>query len=278
MFHFWSVKCSLRRRYESLFINPSYTNFIYISAIYSVQIVDLYHVYDSSESHDFLCFLTSPIHTLSLTSSWLTVTYAYAYVVSPPQMPLPLKYMWSASIPWADLTSFWQYSHVVWHIMSPHDKTWSVLFQKQVRYMFGSQTDFKLQSISCIKVRTAQNQLLFLPSVTDQTHILLTHCTPARLSWNSYIWYPTWREQRVLIKYSQNYNLFVFVFNSTEVRTETLTIFCVMIPLLVDTWPDFGLFRVVRPYMRIYVFWDIFCWPRMKLCSVFSNVFFKLGR
>ena len=51
----------------------------------------------------------------------------------------------------------------------------------------------------------------------------------------------------MLIKYSQNYNLFVFVFNSTKVRTETLTIFCVMIPLLVDTWPDFGLFRVVRP-------------------------------
>ena len=64
----------------------------------------------------------------------------------------------------------------------------------------------------------------------------------------------------MLIKYSQNYNLFVFVFNSTEVRTETLTIFCVMIPLLAETWPDFGLFRVVvRPYMRIYVFWDIFC-------------------
>ena len=120
-----------------------------------------------------------------------------------------------------------------------HDKTWSVLFQKQVRYMFGSQTDFDLQSMSCIKVRAAQNLLLF--SVTEQTHIFLTHCTPARLSWNSYIWYPTWREQRVLIKYSQNYNLFVFVFNSTEVRAETLTIFCVMIPLLVDTWPDFGL-------------------------------------
>ena len=53
----------------------------------------------------------------------------------------------------------------------------------------------------------------------------------------------------MLIKYSQNYNLFVFVFNSTEVRTETLTKFCVMSPLLVDTWPDFGLFRVARPYI-----------------------------
>ena len=48
-------------------------------------------------------------------------------------------------------------------------------------------------------------------------------------------------------------SLYLF-FNSTEVRTETLTIFCVMIPLLVYTWPDFGIFRVVRPYIRIYVF------------------------
>ena len=51
------------------------------------------------------------------------------------------------------------------------------------------------------------------------------------------------------VKYSQNCNLFVFFFNSTEVKTETLTVFCVMIPLLVDTWSDLGLFRVVRPYM-----------------------------
>ena len=49
----------------------------------------------------------------------------------------------------------------------------------------------------------------------------------------------------MVIKYSQNYNLFVFVFNSTEPRTETLIIFCVMILLSVDTWPDFGLFTPV---------------------------------
>ena len=33
--------------------------------------------------------------------------------------------------------------------------------------------------------------------------------------------------------------LYIF-FNSTEVRTEAFKIFCVMIPLLVDTWPDLG--------------------------------------
>ena len=54
----------------------------------------------------------------------------------------------------------------------------------------------------------------------------------------------------MLIEYAKKYNLFVFVFNSTEVRTETLTIFCVMISLLVDTLPDFGLLRVVRPYVN----------------------------
>ena len=48
-------------------------------------------------------------------------------------------------------------------------------------------------------------------------------------------------------KYSQNYNLFIYIFNLTEVRTEALEIFYVMIPLVVDTWPDFALFRVVRP-------------------------------
>ena len=47
-------------------------------------------------------------------------------------------------------------------------------------------------------------------------------------------------------KYSQNYNLCIYFFNSTEVRTEAIKIVCAMIPLLVDTWPDFALFRVVR--------------------------------
>ena len=51
--------------------------------------------------------------------------------------------------------------------------------------------------------------------------------------------------------------LYIFL-NSPEVRTEALKIFCVMIHLLVDTWPDFALFRVVRPYIRIYVFFCSF--------------------
>ena len=79
----------------------------------------------------------------------------------------------------------------------------------------------------------------------------------------------------MLIKYSQNYNLFVFVFNSTEVETETLTIFCVMIPLLVDTWPDFGLFRVVRPYIQCRTSVED-VGPTLHKC--FTNVLFLVGR
>ena len=52
----------------------------------------------------------------------------------------------------------------------------------------------------------------------------------------------------MLIKYSQKYNFFVFVSNTTEVETAALKIFCVMIPSLVYTCRDFGLFRVVRPH------------------------------
>ena len=35
-----------------------------------------------------------------------------------------------------------------------------------------------------------------------------------------------------------------------------------MIPLLVDTWPDFGLFRVVRPIHK-------------ALCKVYTTIFCK---
>ena len=52
----------------------------------------------------------------------------------------------------------------------------------------------------------------------------------------------------MLIKYSQNYNFFVFYFVSIEVGTAALKIFSVMIPSLVDTSLDFSLFRVVGPY------------------------------
>ena len=53
----------------------------------------------------------------------------------------------------------------------------------------------------------------------------------------------------MLIKYPHNYNFLVFYFVSLEAGTVAFKIFCVMIPSLVDTSLDFGLFRVVRPYI-----------------------------
>ena len=73
----------------------------------------------------------------------------------------------------------------------------------------------------------------------------------------------------MFIKYSQKYSLFIYFFNSTEVRTEALKIFCVMIPLLVDTWPDFALFRVVRPYCSTQM--------RMRTCGTILHVERKIS-
>ena len=76
----------------------------------------------------------------------------------------------------------------------------------------------------------------------------------------------------MLIKYSQNYNFLVFNFVSLEAGTVAFKIFSVMIPSLVDTSLDFGLFRVVRPYIEIYFFLFIFFWAGMKLQGVLSNI------
>ena len=52
----------------------------------------------------------------------------------------------------------------------------------------------------------------------------------------------------MFITYSQKYNFPVFYFVPPEVAIAALKIYCVMIPSLVNTSFDFGLFRVVRPY------------------------------
>ena len=48
-------------------------------------------------------------------------------------------------------------------------------FKKQVRCGFDTQTNFEL---ACKNVTTVQIRLKFIPSFTDQTHILLTHGLP----------------------------------------------------------------------------------------------------
>ena len=150
---------------------------------------------------------------------------------------------------------FHPFSTISTYSVAYHDKTWSVLFQKQVRYMFGSQTDFELQSMTLwtseqLKISSKLARNFVNLSYRPDAHPF-THCTPARLSWNSYIWYPAWRKQSVFIKYSQNYSLFIIFFNSTEVRTEALKIFRVVI----------SLFRVVRPYIGFQGLWGYWHCP-----------------
>ena len=135
--------------------------------------------------------------------------------------------------------------------MTYQDKAWDVLVRKQARYGYAYQTDFELRPLACKKITTFQIGLISVLSFTEQTHIILTHSIPARLSSNSYIWYPWQRRKRVLIKYSQNYDFYIFYFVPLEVGTAALKIFCLVIPSLVDTSLDFGLFRGVRPYSDI---------------------------
>ena len=95
---------------------------------------------------------------------------------------------------------------------------------------------------------------------TEQTHIILTHCIPARLSWKRYIWYP-WQRR-------QNYYFSIFYFVSIEVGTAASKIFCVMIPSLVDICLDFGLFRVVRPQIWMAAIVDFANTPALSDSSL----------
>ena len=118
--------------------------------------------------------------------------------------------MWTVSIPRADFTSLRLPNHLVSHIIIKHGLCF---FKKPIRYGFSTQTDFHLHPLACEDVTTGQIRLKLIPSFTDQTHIILTHCIPAKfLSRNSYIWYSVWRRHRVLIKYPHKCNLFGICF------------------------------------------------------------------
>ena len=66
-----------------------------------------------------------------------------------------------------------------------HNEAWTVLFQKTAPIWVCYTDSFELGPLVCKKVTIVQIRLKFIPSFTDQTHILLTHCIPVRLSRNS---------------------------------------------------------------------------------------------
>ena len=61
------------------------------------------------------------------------------------------------------------------------------LFEKEARYGYAYQTDFELRPLACKKITTFQIGLISVLSFTEQTHIILTQCIPAKLSSSSYI-------------------------------------------------------------------------------------------
>ena len=62
------------------------------------------------------------------------------------------------------------------------DKASNVLVKKQARSGYAYRTDFGLRPLVCKKVSTVQIGLKSAPSFTEQTHIILAHSIPARLS------------------------------------------------------------------------------------------------
>ena len=69
--------------------------------------------------------------------------------------------------------------------------------------------------------------------------------------------------------------IFIFFFHSTEVRTKTLTIFRVIIPL--DNRLDFGTFRVVRSHPQITEILAYCCYTLHHWSIVVKNILAYLG-
>ena len=103
-------------------------------------------------------------------------------------------------------------------------------------------------SLACKNDTTVQIGIKSVPSLTDQTHIILTHCRPipARLSRNSYIYHILDESDNMCLlnihKIITTRSLALLYFISLEVGTAAIEIglFCVMIPSLVDL-PGFRL-------------------------------------
>ena len=67
----------------------------------------------------------------------------YTHMVSPPQMPVPLKHMYNANIPRSEITTFVPSCPP---FVTPHNKASAVLFQKLLRKWYANLLRFELRS------------------------------------------------------------------------------------------------------------------------------------
>ena len=107
-------------------------------------------------------------------------------VVSPPQMPVPLKHMYNANIPRAEITTFVPSCPPMWHtIIKPKLSFFKNCFEN------GMLTSCVLSYAPMLKKWSVlpRSPEIFLRPFPEKTQILLTPCVHPKISHNSYTSY-----------------------------------------------------------------------------------------
>ena len=145
-------------------------------------------------------------------------------VVSPPQMPVPLKHMYNANILRAEFTIFVPNYPPMWY---------TIIIPKLSFFKNGSENGMlssTVLSYSPLKIKWSnlpRSPQIFLRLFTENTHILLTPCNHPKISQHSYTSRHTRRKQCVLANYTQNYNNPVFFLINQKQKQPYKAVICV---------------------------------------------------
>ena len=161
----------------------------------------------------------------SLTDMFIRLVRIYPCImVSPPQVPVPLKHMYNANILRAEFAIFVPNYPPMWYtIIIPE-----LSFFKN-RFENGMLSSTVL-SYSPLKVKWSnlpRSPQIFLRLFTENTHILLTPCNHPKISRHSYTSCHTRTRQCVLANYTQNYNSPVFFLIHQKQKQPYKAVICV---------------------------------------------------
>ena len=135
-----------------------------------------------------ICYHTKPKSSMCLLKNnqdsflW----HLSGYIVSPPQMPVPLKRMYNANIPRAEITTFVPSCPPMLHtIIKPNMSFFKDCFEN------GRLTSCVLSYALMLVKRSVlpRSPEIFLRPFPEKTQILLTACVHPKISHNSYISY-----------------------------------------------------------------------------------------
>ena len=113
-------------------------------------------------------------------------TWDVGLMVSPPQMPVPLKHMYNANIPRAEITTVVPSCPLMWHtIIKPKLSFFKNCFEN------GMLTSCVLSYAPMLKKWAVlpRSPKIFLRPFPEKTQILLTPCVHPKISHNSYTSY-----------------------------------------------------------------------------------------